>query len=147
MVARFGVSSKLRISNSCQNDFIYGELGRVSYRTRRIIIIIIKYWLKLLNVSERKYNYIVYKMMLNDLELMPNKTNWASLVRNELFNLGLNEAWYQQSVGNSTYFLNIVKQRLNDNFVQNWNDRLNQSTRATFIVLLLTLCFRHILIC
>ena len=123
--------SLLCVKNSCQNDFVYGELGRVSYRTRRIIIII-KYWLKLLNVSERKYNYIVYKMMLNDLELMPNKTNWASLVRNELFNLGLNEAWYQQSVGNSTYFLNIVKQRLNDNFVQNWNDRLNQSTRATF---------------
>jgi hypothetical protein len=70
--------------------------------------------------------------MLNDLELRPNKTNWASLVRHELFNLGFNETWYQQSVGNNTYFLNIVKQRLNDNFVQNWNDRLNQSNRATF---------------
>ena len=82
--------SLLCVKNTCQNDFIYGELGRISYRKRRSFIII-KYWLKLLNVSERKYNNIVYKMMLNDIELMPNKTNWASLVRNELFNLGFNE--------------------------------------------------------
>ena len=123
--------SLLCVKNTCQNDFIYGELGRISYKTRRIFIII-KYWLKLLNVSERKYNHIVYKMMLNDIELMPTKTNWASLVRNELFNLGFNEVWYQQSAGDNKFFLTILRQRLKDVFVQNWNERLNLSSRATF---------------
>ena len=39
-------------------------------------------------------------------------------------------AWLNQSVGNKNAFLALVKQRLSDNFVQNWNDRLNGSSRA-----------------
>ena len=30
------------------------------------------------------------------------------------------------------FFLNLVKQRLTDQFIQNWNSRLNDSTRALF---------------
>ena len=42
------------------------------------------------------------------------------------------EAWLQQNVGNVHGFLSIVKQRLEDTFVQNWNFRLNDSSRALF---------------
>lgn len=34
--------------------------------------------------------------MLNDLEELPNKTNWASLVRNLLMSLGFYEVWLSQ---------------------------------------------------
>ena len=64
-----------------KNDFVYGELGRVNYVTKGYYIII-KYWFKVLSTSENKFVRIVYNMMLNDLEDLPNKTNWASLVRN-----------------------------------------------------------------
>ena len=146
MAAKFGVliqanniervhlqfcKSLLGVKRSTQNDFIYGELGRINYKTRRLFIAI-KYWLKLTGLTDRKYNYIVYKLMLNDLELRPNKTNWASLVKQLLFSLGLNYAWYAQGVGNVNYFLTIVKQRLNDQFMQNWKNRLTMSSRATF---------------
>ena len=114
-----------------QNYFIYGELGRTNYRTRRLFIAI-EYWLKLIRLNNRKYYYIVYKLMLNDLELMPNKTSWASLAKQELFSLVFNYAWYAQSVGNLNYLLTIVKQRLIDQFIQNWNNRLIMSSRATF---------------
>ena len=47
-------------------------------------------------------------MMLNDLEAMPNKLNWAGLIRNEIFSLGFNDVWYAQGVGNVNYFLKIL---------------------------------------
>ena len=37
-----------------QNDFIYGELGRTDYKSRRFIVLI-KYWLKVISSDESKY--------------------------------------------------------------------------------------------
>lgn len=71
-------------------------------------------------------------MMLNDLEQLPNKTNWVSLVRNLLMSLGFYEVWLAQGVGNINIFLSELKQRLNDTFIQNWFERLGNSTRASF---------------
>ena len=71
-------------------------------------------------------------MMLNDLEDLPNKTNWASLVRNLLMSLGFYEVWLYHGVGNINIFLSQMKQRLNDTFIQNWHERLSNSTRPIF---------------
>ena len=38
--------------------------------------------------------------------------------------------WLALGVGNVNRFLNLVKQRLDDNFIQNWNLRLTDSSRA-----------------
>ena len=43
---------------STQNDFIYGELGRTDYYTRRLYIII-KYWFKIIHASERKNTKLI----------------------------------------------------------------------------------------
>ena len=106
----------LGVKKTTQNDFVYGELGRVNYVTKRYYIII-KYWFKLLSIPENKFVRIVYNMMLNDLEELPNKTNWASLVRNLLMSLGFYEVWLSQGVGNINIFLSQMKQRLNDTFI------------------------------
>ena len=68
--------SLLGVKRSCQNDFIYGELGRINYRTNRSFIAI-KYWLNILQTTDRKYKVIIYKMLINDLERFPQKVNWA----------------------------------------------------------------------
>ena len=44
--------------------------------------------------------------------------------------LGLNNVWIYKGVGNIKAFLAVVKQRLTDNFIQNWNERLQASARA-----------------
>ena len=119
------------VKKTTQNDFVYGELGRVNYVTKRYYIII-KYWFKLLSIPENKFVRIVYNMMLNDLEEAPNKTNWASLVRNLLMSLGFYEVWLSQGVGNINIFLSQMKQGLNDTFIQNWHERLSNLTRANF---------------
>ena len=74
----------------------------------------------------------MYQTLLNDLTLRPNKSNWASKVRDLLCNLGFNHVWLSQDVGNEKLFINSVKQRVRDIFIQNWYSRLNNSTRALF---------------
>ena len=123
----------LGVKKSTQNDFVYGELGRTKLITRRYFIIL-KYWFKILSVSENKYSKLVYRLMLNDLDRYPNKENWASLVRKLLFSLGFNYVWEAQGVGNYEGFMTILKQRLTDNFIQNWHSRLEESSRAIFYI-------------
>jgi len=40
-----------------------------------------------------------------------------------------------QGVGNVNLFIHILKERLNDNFIQNWNSELRESSRARTYVL------------
>ena len=70
--------------------------------------------------------------MLKDIQEMPNKTNWASLVRQLLMSLGFNEVWLAQGVVNTDVFISVFIQRINDIFVQNWHERLGGSSRANF---------------
>ena len=63
-------------------------------------------------------------MILDDLELSANKTNWASLLRHLLFSMGFNEVWIQHGVDNISNFISVFKQRFTDNFIQNCQSRL-----------------------
>ena len=90
----------------------------------------VKYWFKILMSSENKYINLTYKIKYNDLEQRPNATSWASLAKDLLFSLGFNEVWLQQGVGNYNIFISLLKQRLTDNFIQNWQARLGVSSRA-----------------
>ena len=122
----------LVVKKTTQNDFIYGELGRVTLQTKSFYTII-KYWLSIvLNTNENKYIVKVYNMLKSDIELFPNRNNWCSLLKQLLCTLGLYHVWLAQYVGNEDVFLFLVKQRLNDHFVQNWNSRLDESSRAKF---------------
>ena len=59
-------------------------------------------------------------MMLQDIDMMPEKEKWAVLVKRLLGSLGLNEVWLAQGVGNANIFQNLVNQRLQDHFIQSW---------------------------
>ena len=120
----------LGVKQCTQNDFIYGELGRTSLTIERHLRII-KYWLKVCMSQENKYIKLVYNLLKSDIQTYPNRVNWASLVRDLLSNLGMRYAWTEQGVGNVNAFTSLVRQRLTDNFIQNWNARINESTRAS----------------
>ena len=131
----------LGVKKSTQNDFIFGELGRTSLLVRRYYCII-KYWFKILNCEESKYIRCIYYMMLSDLEEYPNKINWAYLVRDLLSRTGFQDVWLNQGVGNMKLFLCLFKQRITDNFIQNWHERLNNSSRANFYVSIADFSFK-----
>ena len=80
----------LGVKQTTQNDFIYGELGRTDYQSRRYMSII-KFWLKVVSSQENKLIRHVYKMMLNDIIAHPLKQNWASRVKNLLSRVGFLE--------------------------------------------------------
>ena len=121
----------LGVKKSTQNDFIYGGFGRISYQTKRYFIII-KYWFKILSAQNNKYIKMVYELMLRDIELLPRKVNWVSTVRHLLMTLDFYAVWLGQGMGNNDGFMSALKQRLTDNFVQNWRSRLEDSSRAVF---------------
>jgi len=121
----------LCVKRSTQNDFVYGELGRVSMQNNRHFNII-KYWIKLLQCNENKFAKKVYNLLKNDFENNQNKANWCSQVKALLCSLGFQDVWIMQGVGNVKLFLLTVNQRLKDTFVQNWSGRLSDSSRALF---------------
>jgi len=73
--------------------------------------------------------------MCRDLAIKPNSTSWAKSVRHLLQAIGFNNVWMNQGVGNVNLFIRILKERLNDNFIQNWNSELRESSRARTYVL------------
>lgn len=119
----------LGVKKTTQNDFVYGELGRTDYISKRYLQVV-KYWFKILFAHNTKYIKLIYKTMLNDIENFPNVVNWASLIRHLLMSLGFYEVWLQQGVGDTNRFIAVLKQRLTDTFIQNWRSRLDNSTRA-----------------
>ena len=52
-----------------------------------------------------------------------------------LQSIGLYEAWVNQGVGNVNVVISLVKQRVFDMFVQNWNTDINDSTRTRCYIL------------
>jgi len=68
------------VQKTTQNDFIYGELGRISLQYIHYLNII-KYWIKILQSDEIKYIKKVYCMLYQDMLDNPNKTNLCLLLR------------------------------------------------------------------
>mgnify|MGYP000034143198 CR=1 FL=1 len=57
--------------------------------------------------------------------------------------LVLENTWLLRDIGDSVLFLTLVKQRLKDQFIQNWNGRLVQSNRAIFYKHTSSFGFKH----
>ena len=121
----------LGVKQTTQNDFIYGELGRVDFQSRRYVSLI-KYWLKVVNSDNRKLIKRIYNVILEDAVIQPNKQNWAMSVKTLLSSLGFMDVWLAQGVGSVAGFINVFKIRVRDVFVQEWHARLENSTRARF---------------
>ena len=77
--------------------------------------------------------------MLSDLDKNSNTINWASKVKELLSSLGFYEVWLNQGAGNKDmfccfffFFVSELRTRLSNNFIQNWNSRITEPSRAFF---------------
>ena len=86
-----------------QNNFIYGELGRVPVRNHRLVSAI-RYWFKIVQSDDVKYIKLVYNVMLEDLQRLPEKLSWAKSVEILLESLEFGHVWLMQGVGDVTMF-------------------------------------------
>ena len=56
-----------------------------------------------------------------------NGFNWAFFIKNSLQSLGLYEIWINQDI--CVPNINLIKQRIYDNFLQSWNSSVNESQK------------------
>jgi hypothetical protein len=118
----------LGVRTQTQNSFIYGELGRLPIK-QHIIVSIIRYWLKVSQCSDLKYVKHVYRLMIENMQRDQNTKSWTKNVKTILELYGFNDVWLF-GAGNPDAFIIVFKQRVRDNFMQNWQDEINNSTRA-----------------
>ena len=98
-----------------------------------------------MNSNDNKYIKNTYNTVLQYNENNRGKVNWVSLVKNLLSELGFYEVWINQGVGNVNAFLSLFKQRIRDNYKQDWNARINQSPIARFYCLFSNFGFKSYL--
>ena len=68
--------------------FVHGELGTRPIKNK-LIVNMIRYWIKVVNMNDNKYVPMVYNMLLNDLQI----NALVSGIKNTLQSQELNNAW------------------------------------------------------
>ena len=114
----------LNVKRSATNVVILSELGRTPLCIDRKIRIL-KYWLKLLKTKN-----CILKSLYEDMLQCQNCCNWLCQVKSILLSLGFGDVWYSQHVNHIEWFLKCVKMRLTDNFIQERDTILDNSSKC-----------------
>ena len=116
----------LGVGSHTPNVAVLGECGQfplfVTYYSKCV-----KYYLKLVSMEPGELPKSAYNMALVLCEA--GKNNWVSYVKNLLFRYGFGFAFENQGVGNQKQFLCMFKQRLKDNYVQEWYSSTNETSK------------------
>ena len=120
----------LCVNKSTNLAGLYGELGRVPLNVIRKIHIF-RYWHKILQSNENSLIKHIYNMLESDANNgnSYNNQNWAYQIKSTLETLGLNYIWTGMHNNNSN--INIIKQRLVDQYKQTWYGSINNSRRLS----------------
>ena len=125
----------LKVSKLTPNVLVRGELGRYTIDTIRTEILI-KYWLKLLQMPNERLPKICYNLQCKWLEAKPRTNCWAKDVKDTLLAQGFGYAWYNQGVGNIALFLRNFKERNRDIDISClFNDIHNMDRLRTYKIL------------
>jgi hypothetical protein len=127
----------LNVSLQTPNKMVYGELGRYPLYINSCVRCV-KYWLKIVSMSDDRLPKQAYKMLLRVDE--NDKECWATRIRRILCNLGFTEIWNQQGTDQADVFLFVLKQRLIDKYNVEWLNSLQESDRYS-----LYSCFKNVL--
>ena len=109
----------LGVRRQTQNSFIYGELGRYPLKIKRLSSVL-KYWFKVIRSPDEKIIKHVYNVMLNDLEVFPNKISWTKFVKYILESNGFYNVWLNQGVEDTDFFMKIFIGRIKSTKIQNF---------------------------
>lgn len=116
----------LKVRRSTCNEFVYGELGRFPLAVERKYRLV-KYWLKIVGRESSLLVLSSYNTLFNTVG-ENRDVNWVYCVKNLLCELGFAGVWHAQGVANRTQFLKQCKQRLQDQYIQQWYGGLRVRT-------------------
>lgn len=121
------------LKQSTPSYMIYGELGIMPLLTD-INARIISFWTRLIENIENhdKLSSEIYNIIY-ELYITKNiKSNWIDNIKNVLCSLGFSGIWYSQSFFNSKWLINATKQKIKDQFIQNWMSSLEITSSSNF---------------
>ena len=119
-VHMFACKKFLGLDTRTPNHMVYGDLGRFPLYINSCIRVI-RYWLKLSKMDSGRIPKQAYWMLLNSRTSV--KSNWAKSVEDLLNRLGFGYVWMNGGVENDKHFINQIKQRLRDWFIQDWSSK------------------------
>ena len=119
----------LGVRQTTPNAFVYGELGVYPLSIDRKVRIL-KYWLKLVTSPTDSLTYRVYAELKKNIPNCTTNHNWAKTAKNLLESNGFGYIWLQQGIHDSeNVFIAKFKQRLVDQYQQNWSDAVTQTSQ------------------
>ena len=116
----------LNLKKSTPSFMVYGEVGAyplyVDIHTR-----IVSFWTKLGDNGINDTAVTLYKIIsiLNDKQIL--KSKWLNNIKNMRFSNGFGHIWETHDEVNRKWFVETFKQKLKDQYLQNWSSRVDQS--------------------
>ena len=128
-VHMFACKKFLGLDVRTPNHLVYGELARYPLMINGTMKAI-KYWLRLSRLSNSRLPKQAYTMLLNSK--VPCKKNWALIVRDTLCKFGFGYVWMNGGIENERRFLRQMNQRLQDCFLQSWDEKNRDRERYSW---------------
>ena len=115
----------LKLKDSTPTCIAYGELGRYPL-TGIIKSRMISFWCKLRTGKKSKLSCKVYQALFNLYQSNIYRSPWLKCIHNILNSCGLSNLWNSMDL-NSTWLVNTVKQRVKDQYLQEWHAEVQES--------------------
>ena len=115
----------LGVKPNTNTSMVYAETGCAPMSTY-IKKMMIKYWIKIIGNTDNKLIHAAYNEMRNN----EHRTNWATKVRDLLFETGFGYIWNDQNVTDSKSFLQQFERRLIDMHIQQCYSDIRDSSRC-----------------
>lgn len=117
----------LNLKKSTPSTMVYGELGAyplsIDIYTR-----VVAFWIKLnvkgINATALSVYNVIYG--LNNQGKLNSK--WLDNVKNLICTNGYSNIWYEHNVTNISWFVKSFKQKLKDEYIQNWSSLVDKAS-------------------
>jgi len=116
----------LNVKKSTPNNMVLGELGtfplELAVHTRMVT-----FWCKLIQGYPFKISFNLYSLLCK----LDNVSPWIKHLQTILNNCGLTWIWSSQALDiNSDWLKEKIKQNYRDQFIQNWNSTISNSSKC-----------------
>ena len=124
----------LHFKRNTANYFIYGELGRILILNINCKLRIIRYRLKTIMSKHNTLVYNMYQITYRNCENAISLNGWTATIKSLLFSQGLNFVRYNLGVVNVKSFEHVLKRRLQDNYITEWNRAVLNSNDGSLYI-------------
>ena len=128
----------LNVSKYASNVAVLGELGRFPIMNN-VWAIAVKYWLRLVQSTANTLLNAAFETVCIE------NHNWLQGIYHCLIQNGFKNIWFDPPGVNSNFHL-VLKQRLNDQYIQSWRSKIGNSSRFTLLKKLKTTFDRSVYI-